>query len=100
MGGGKGGVGRSLVAASLAVALAQTGAKVVLLDADLGAPNLHTLFGIARPERTIEDFLAGRANTLADVALETGMRGLFLLAGTPAILGSANPSFGAKQKLI
>ena len=79
VGGGKGGVGKSLVSTNLAVALARTGAKVVMLDADLGAPNLHTMFGIMRPQRTVEDFLAGRSATLDEVALATPIPGLRLI---------------------
>ncbi|MEF8914624.1 Mrp/NBP35 family ATP-binding protein [Natronomonas sp.] len=59
---GKGGVGKSTIAANLAVALADAGADVGLLDADVYGPNAPTMLGLGdrTPDATPEDEMLPR----------------------------------------
>src|SRR3954471_10857484 len=61
---GRGGTGRSLLAANVAIYLAQTGKKVVAIDADPAGGSLHLLLGTPRPPRGFGEFLRARVEGL------------------------------------
>ncbi len=97
---GKGGVGKTNVVCNLAVAAARRGARVLLVDGDLGLANLDVLLGLA-PERNVEDVLTGRCR-LED-ALCTGPAGIALLpaaSGRGALASLQGPALDALIALL
>src|SRR5262245_33875323 len=100
VGGGKGGVGKSLVSANLAAALAAAGRRCVVIDADLGGANLHTLLGVSRPRYTLSHLLAGDVSSLSDLMCQTSVPNLWLVSGNQALLEMANLRQGQKERLV
>ena len=100
VGGGKGGVGKSLVTSSLGISLAQHGQRVVVIDADLGGANLHTCLGLSTPVRTLSDFIARRVESIEDVVLETGVKNLRLISGAHDHLTASNLKYFQKTRLL
>ncbi len=92
IGGGKGGVGKSLLTANLGIFLATLGKKVIVVDAALGMPNLHLFCGVPRPSRTLGECLVPDGAQLADLAVSTPVPGMRLIAGAadPAWVGDAD----------
>ncbi|MCP3958034.1 MAG: MinD/ParA family protein [bacterium] len=99
-GGGKGGVGKSLVATNVGVALAKRGHRCALIDADLGGANLHTLVGGVDSKRTLSDFLERRVRRLEEVVAPTRIPRLSLLSGARALFESPNLKHYQKQSLL
>jgi len=100
VGGGKGGIGKSLIASSLAIEFARRGRRVVLVDLDLGGANLHTCLGMAHPEATLSDFVLRRVESLEEIAVETGIENLRLISGSLDAIGAANPLHQQKLRLM
>jgi len=94
VGGGKGGVGKSLVAANVAIFLATLGKRVVVVDGALGTPNLHVFVGVTRPMRTLSECLVPGGVRLADITLSTPVPGLRLVAAAadPAWIAGPRPT--------
>ena len=97
---GKGGVGKSLVSANLGVAFAQAGQRVVVADLDLGASNLHLVLGHHSPKSGIGTFLNNTKSNLADVIVETDIRGLRFVPGDTEIPGTANLKASQLKALV
>lgn len=100
VGGGKGGVGKTIISASLGVGLAALGYDVVLVDADFGGANLHTSMGILEPELTFLDYYTLQRDSLEDIMLPTPIPNLKLISGACGTLGMANPKYSQKLRLI
>ena len=97
---GKGGVGKSMVAANLSIALAQSGRRVVLADLDLGASNLHLILGVPAPKAGIGTFLVGTGVAFESVVLGTDYPNLRFLPGDAEVPGLANIKPSQKNQLV
>ncbi len=97
---GKGGVGKSLIAANLSIALTQAGKKVILADVDLGGSNLHMLLGLRSIKKGIGSYLSNEKLAFKDLIINTNYQGLDFIPGDAEIPGTANLSHTQKNKLI
>jgi flagellar biosynthesis protein FlhG len=97
---GKGGVGKSVLAANLGVALAQAGKTTVLVDLDLGGANLHTLLGLKNRSAGIGGLVRRTETGLDGLVVETAVPKLHFIPGDTLLVGAANPEFYVKQRIL
>lgn len=100
VGGGKGGVGKSLVSANVAICLALMGNKVVAVDLDLGGANLHTCLGLPIPQVTLSDYVSKRITNFEDLLVSTPINNLKIISGAQDELGMANLKHMHKNQII
>lgn len=100
IGGGKGGTGKSFLTGNIGILFARQGFKTLLIDADLGAPNLHTIIGLSNPAISLSDFLNKRVTTLQETVLEMPIHNLFLISGARNKLDIANLAHEQKMKML
>ncbi len=98
--GGKGGVGKSILAANLAVSLAEQGYSIIAIDLDLGASNLHTCLGIPNVFPGIGDYLKTGDMRLSDLFVKTGIPNLKFLPGDGRTPFMADISYELRYSLI
>jgi len=98
--GAKGGVGKSVFAANLAVYLSTKGFRTVIIDLDLGGANVHLYLGKSfLLKQSIIDFLKRRVDSLEDIKVKSDY-GPYLIGGSSSELGTANIEFKKKMRLI
>jgi flagellar biosynthesis protein FlhG len=98
--GGRGGIGRSVLAANVGVYLAQIGKRVVVVDADLGGASLHTMLGMDRPPSSLSQMIDRQTDHLRKLILDTSIQNLQLLAGAGDRFGVANLRPTQKERLL
>ena len=100
VGGGKGGTGKSFITASLGTILAQQGKKVLLVDLDLGASNLHTFLALGKPQMSLKHYINKEVRDINDVVIQTVQPNLYVISSSGCSLEIANLYYAQKVKLI
>ena len=97
---GKGGVGKSTVAANLAILLSRSGKRILLCDFDFGGANLHTLLGLKNSHAGMGNFIYKQTSDLSDLVQDTMEENLKFIAGDCLYPGTANIDTFTKNKII
>lgn len=97
--GGKGGVGKSVLASNLARILGAISGDAVAVDLDLGGSNLHTYLGIRNTNAGIGNFLADRRLPFAKLIAHTQYQGLRFVPGDVLVSGVADVAAAQRKRI-
>lgn len=97
---GKGGVGKSMIASNLSLALAQANKKVIIVDLDLGGSNLHLSLGQIGLPYGVGTYLDNPTTKIDKIIYETEYENLYFIPGEAELPGIANVLPEAKSRLM
>ena len=101
IGGGKGGIGKTVMTASMGVGLANLKRQVVVVDADFGGANLHTVMGIDKPTKTFYNFYTRECQSLDEILLDhPHFENIQIICGASGSMGIVNLPYYQKLKFI
>jgi len=98
--GGKGGVGKSVIAVNLALSMSMFGKKTVLVDLDLGGSNLHTLLGLRNSNPGMGNFVSARKYSINELLCPTDWDNLFFIPGDVLVYGIGELSKSVKARIV
>ncbi len=94
---GKGGVGKTSISVNLAIALARSGSKVCLFDADMGMANVNIMLGVT-PAYTLEHLFT-HERTIQEIVL-SGPAGLDIVPGASGFARCVDLDEAQQQRLV
>lgn len=102
VGGGKGGVGKSVISANLAVALAERhpNQRNVAIDLDVGCGNLNWCLGVAEPIGIINHFILGNINKLQELLNPTCQANLEMICSSYTGVPEAPLDKAAQKRIL
>jgi len=98
--GGKGGVGKSVIAANLALSMCLYGKKTVLVDLDLGGSNIHTLLGLRNISPGIGNFVSGKKYSINKLLFSTEWENLYFIPGDVLVYGVGELTKSVKERIV
>lgn len=100
IGGGKGGIGKSFISSNMGLLLSKQNKKVLLVDADFGAANLHTFVACEQRRHSFSRFLKRDSTNIKDVICKTFQENLDIISGANDVLDIADIRESAISRLL
>ena len=99
---GKGGVGKSLIAVNLALALSAHQRTTILADMDLGSATQHLLLGLGMsgPKLGMGELVNGTESQIENLVIPTEYKRLHFIPGDGMLPGTSNVTFEQRQEIL
>ncbi|MBN1997691.1 AAA family ATPase [candidate division KSB1 bacterium] len=100
IGGGKGGVGKTILSTMLGICLASSGKKVVIVDLDFAGANLHGYLKNSDNPPSLNCFLQRKIYNLNELVQETIFKNLYMIKGVTNFFTASQFKYWEKRKLV